>query len=404
MSSLPTLHTTKSICFSYASPKELSSLFSDFRSMCNDAISVAIQEGPSNRFKLIELAYNRLKNYGLHTHYILSACEVAFSIYRKRKRNQFPRVQNTFLKLDNQSYQLNHLLLRIPSAPRNFIFLTLKGSSYHTSIIDNPGLKKGSVTITQQKVIIAYSKEVDLYQPTGFIGVDINERNATISATDGCEHQFTELGEIVEIKERYKEVRKKIAQSTKGDTRIGRRLLARYGRRERNRTAQRIHKVTKQITDYAEDHKLGIKVEKLKGIRKLYRKGNSQGPLLRGRMNSWVFGETLRQLDYKAKWKGIPFWFVNPAGTSSNCPVCGSHVAPLAGRKLHCPECDIEWDRDVLASRNIMACVVPQARPSKGSDEGERDDDGGTNPGADRGKGRRASKEDCVLLRTKTVP
>jgi len=40
------------------------------------------------RFQLIGLAYPRLKEYGLHTHYILSACEVAYSVYRNKKRKQ----------------------------------------------------------------------------------------------------------------------------------------------------------------------------------------------------------------------------------------------------------------------------------------------------------------------------
>lgn len=69
----------KSISFSYSSPEEFSSLFGVFRSMCNEAIRIATQNKPLNRFRLIELAYQRLKKYGLHTHYILSACEVAFS-------------------------------------------------------------------------------------------------------------------------------------------------------------------------------------------------------------------------------------------------------------------------------------------------------------------------------------
>jgi len=50
--------------------------------MRNDAIRIALKEKPRSRFKLIETAYLRLKEYGLHTHYILSACEVAYSVYR----------------------------------------------------------------------------------------------------------------------------------------------------------------------------------------------------------------------------------------------------------------------------------------------------------------------------------
>lgn len=69
----------KSISFRYTASQELTSLFEDFRLMCNDAIRIAINQKPRNRFGLIGLVYTRLKEYGLHTHYILSACEVAYS-------------------------------------------------------------------------------------------------------------------------------------------------------------------------------------------------------------------------------------------------------------------------------------------------------------------------------------
>jgi putative transposase len=354
--------------------------------MCNDAIRMATEGKPKNKFKLIELAYSRLKEYGLHTLYILSACEVAYSVYRNKNRKTIPYFRKAFIKLGSQAYQLNHLLLRIPTTPRHFIFLTLQGSDHQLSFIDDPDLKRGSVTVTGHSVSIAFSKEVSSFNPEGYIGIDVNERNVTVSATNGYEKEFDALAEVVEIKERYREIRAKIGRMTRGDIRVGRELCAKYGKREKNRTMQRIHKVTKKIVDYANENRFGIKMEKLTGIRKKYRKGNGQGTLYRARVNTWVFGETQRQIDYKAKWGGIPDWFVNPRGTSSNCPDCGSRVVTLAGRKLYCPRCDKTWDRDVLASKNIMACAVPQVRPSKGSVEGERGGDG-SNPQSRWGEG-----------------
>jgi putative transposase len=374
----------KSVPFGYSASMELSALFNGFRSMCNDAIRIAMAEKPENRFKLIESAYARLKQYNLHTHYVLSACEVAYSVYKNKHRNSTPHIKRAFIKLDNQSYQLNHLLLRIPfrSSGRghnsDYIFLVLQGSNYHLSFMDDPSLKWGSVTITPNSVIISFSKEVEPFKPAGFVGMDVNERNATVSATDGWTRRFDELGEVVEINERYREIRASISQKTRGDRRIAKKLLQKYGRRERNRTTSRLHKVTSQLVAYAKEHKLGIKMEKLKGTRRLYRRGNGQGRPFRGRMNSWVFGETQRQVDFKSKWDGVPLWYVNPRGTSSYC-LCGSRVVPMADRKVYCQKCDRTWDRDDLASKRIMACAVPQARPSRGSCEGERDG-AGSNP------------------------
>jgi putative transposase len=359
---------TKTVCVGYTATESLGTVFEMFRQMCNDAIEIAIREKPKNRFRLIERAYPCLKEYGLHTHYIL---------YKNKRRKSTPFVKKAFLKLDNQSYQLNHMMLRIPTTPRQFIFLTLRASDYHLSFIDNQSLKRGSITVTDHSVSVAFSREVESSEPLGYIGLDVNERNVTISATDGVARRFDELGEVVEIKERYKEIRAKISKRIRGDNRISRSLLSKYGKRERNRTTQRINRVTRQIVDYARERRLGIKMENLTHITRLFRKGNGLGTLLRGRMNNWVFGETQRQVEFKAKWDGIPVHFVNPKGTSSHC-LCGSCVVRLADRKLFCQKCGITWDRDDLASKNIMACVVPQARPSKGSGEGERDGEGST--------------------------
>ena len=76
--------------------------------------------------------------------------------------------------------------------------------------------------------------------PPGYIGVDINERNIALSASNGHASKFTELAEVAEMKEKYREIRAKISRITRQDNRISRKLLAKYGKRERNRTVQRI--------------------------------------------------------------------------------------------------------------------------------------------------------------------
>lgn len=344
--------------------------------MCNDAIRVVLGheretgEKVRSRFKLQELAYPRLKEYGLHTHYILSACEVAYSVYQNKNRKSDPYIKRGFIKLDNESYTLDHLILRIPTKPREFIYLTLQASDYHLSFVDDPSLKRGSITLTGRILSIAFSKETAEIEPHGQIGIDVNERNVTWSDSTPQTEQV-DTSDVAEIKERYRENRAKIAQKTKRDRRIQQKLLAKCGRRERNRTIQKLHKISIAIVNHAKDKGFGIKMERLTGIRKLYRKGNGQGRSFRGRMNSWMFHEVQRQIEYKARWEGIPVTYVNPRGTSRNCPDCGSRVVPLADRKLFCPECDKTWDRDVLASKNVMACVVPQARPPRGSRDGE---------------------------------
>ena len=364
------LQSVKAVSFQYSASYDLSSLFADFRLMCNDAIRIAFQfekqnngKKLRNRFNLIELAYPRLKEYGLHSHYILSACEVAYSVYRNDKRKSIPYINRAFLRLDNQSYRLNHLILRIPVQPRHFIYLTLHASDYQLAFVDDPALKRGSITLTSHTVNIAFTKQTAQMDPRGQIGIDVNERNVTWSDSAGrIEREDT--SDVAELKECYRGIRAKIAERTHKDRRIQRDLLSKYGKREKVRTLQRLHRVTKRIIKHAQVNRLGIAMEKLKGIRKLYRRGNGQRASYRGRMNSWTFREFQRQIEYKALWAGIPVTYVNSRGTSRKCPSCGSSLTRLEGRKLTCPSCRTTEDRDVIASKNIMACAVLQARPS----------------------------------------
>jgi putative transposase len=71
---------------------------------------------------------------------------------------------------------------------------------------------------------------------------------------------------------------------------------------------------------------------------------------------SW--GELTRQLEYKCEWYGrnyieIDRWFPS----SKRCSNCGQIVEklPLSIREWDCPECGTHHDRDLNASKNILA-------------------------------------------------
>jgi putative transposase len=339
--------------------------------MRNDAIRIALMEEPKNRFVLIKLAYPRLKEYGLHTHYILSACEVAFSAFKNKDRKTNPYFRKAFLKLDRQTYSLNHLILQIPVRPRHFIHLTLQASNHHISYVEDPTVKRGSMTITDRTVSLAVSKEIEATESLGSVGIDVNEKNVTASDSLGKTSVY-DTSQIVELRERYNAIRARIGERAGKDRRVSRKLYDKYGRRERNRTVQIIHRASKEIVLRAKENRLCIVMERLKGIRKLYRKRNGQGILFRGRMNSWTFREFQRQVEYKAQWEGLPITYANPRNTSRNCSKCGSRTEPLEDRQVICRSCGQTWDRDVNASRNIMmAAPVRAARPPRGSSEGE---------------------------------
>ena len=157
-----------------------------------------------------------------------------------------------------------------------------------------------------------------------------------------------DLSKANQIKSKYKKIKSRF---TRNDVRIRKKIFSKYGKKEKNRVHQLLHNASKKIVSKNQ----GIVLENIKGIRKLYRKGNGQGNKYRGRMNSWSYYELQRQIDYKAKWAGLPVRYVRAAGTSSKCAVCGVKVIPEEHRKMWCPSCWNIVDRDINAAKNVLA-------------------------------------------------
>jgi len=333
---------------------EIDNLLEIFRKMVNDAIRVGLEKNISSRFKLTEAVYKELHN-GLHTWYILSAVEKACAIlknYRKAKRKnpktKKPCVKKPFLSIGNQGYKIVDRKLRLPTKPRQFIHIPL--NKHTLKVLSEPNLKLGSITLTASTVSISFSKETAEIEPSGYIGIDRNLDNTTTASSKGKVVVYN-LSKATGIKATYREVK---SHFKRNDARIRRRIFQKYGDKERNKVNQILHHVSKSIVQEAKAKRFGVVMENLKGIRKLYRKGNGQGRNYRSRLNSWSFYELQRQIEYKAKWEGVKVIFVDARGTSSNCPTCGSKVYPNGQRQLWCPKCNISADRDEVASRNVL--------------------------------------------------
>jgi putative transposase len=346
---------TKAVKQNYKPTLELEAILETFREMVNYCIFVGLEKGITSRFRLSNEVYRDLHN-GLHTWYALSAIEKATVILknyrksmRKNPKTKRPYVHKPFLSIGNQAYKIVGGQLRLPTKPRQFVYIPL--NKHTLDILSEPSLKLGSVTLTASTLSIAFSKETAETEPTGYMGLDSNLDNVTTASNNGEVQRF-DLSEASRIKVAYRAVK---SHFRRNDVRIRRKIYGKYGLKERNRVNQILHRVSKNIVEKAKVQNYGIVMEKLTGIRKLYRRGNGQGRDYRFRLSSWSFYELQRQIEYKAKWEGIKVIYVPPRKTSSTCAICGSEILECAGRKVYCPQCRALVDRDVNAARNILA-------------------------------------------------
>jgi len=246
-------------------------------------------------------------------------------------------------------------MLRVPQGDRRYFDISLNG---HTQkVLSEEGLKVRSFTLTTSSVNLTLSKEVKEIECTGTAGLDRNLRNLTY----GNEERVIQydLSKAVKIAETTREI---VGSFRRNDARIRRRIASKYGRRRRNRVNHLLNCATRQVVEEAYNRREAIVVEDIRGIRRLYARGNGQGRTFRGRMNYWSFGEARRQVEYKAKWRGVPIIPLTKGetrGTTKECARCGERLQVAQRddvrhrRELWCPRCKGWVDRDVNAVTNL---------------------------------------------------
>jgi len=205
---------------------------------------------------------------------------------------------------------------------------------------------------TQKGVFInvVFSKEVEVREPETFVGIDLNENNITLSLPNGKFIQI--ITHEREIRTGYFVKRRKIQRKLKAGKRR-KELLEKYGERERNRLTDLYHKLANRIVELAKKYG-GIALEDLTEIRDSIH----YSVKMNGRLHRWSFRKLQSIIEYKAKLKGIKVVFVNPAYTSSLCPICGSRLSPNGHRVLRYSNYGLEADRDVVGSWNIRLKVL----------------------------------------------
>jgi len=340
---------TKCVWQYHDKKSELQPVFDYFRNIVNVAIRVGIKKNLTSKFKLHHENYYKLRSE-FHSRYVYGALECAASklkLFRKVSRRnpqaKIPYVSKNHLILDNQSYKILDDTINIPVKPHQHCRIPL--NPYVLEQLKNT--KLGSITITEDKIIISYSKEIPEQKPSDFMAVDRNLDNATTFDTQN-KSTIYDLQKANQIKQTCRQTKSKFKRN---DARIRKKIFSKYGKKEKNRVHDIIHKTSKQIIR----QNMGIILEDIKRIRKLYRKGNGQGKKFRGKMNSWSFYELQRQIEYKARWLGLPVKYVKASGTSSKCAECGSKMKPEEHRMLFCTSCNVVVDRDINAAKNILA-------------------------------------------------
>ena len=353
-----------------------------FREMVNDAIRICLKEDIHGRLKLRDRIYKEFQEtYGIVSCYPYSVAEVAWSIVKKHRRWQRkPFAKNLMLKMDSRSYSLNYSILSLPFRKGERTLIPLRYGDYQRSFLVDTALKRGSVTLTDSNIIIAFTKATAPISPTSRVGMDLNEKSAVCS--DGTRY---DLSEVARLHTEYGVRRSEFYKDHSDDQRVKKNYA--LGTREKERVKQFLHRAAKEIVHSAKSKGQAIVLEKLKGIRYAHKKGNWEGRGKRRRIAQWPFRVLQAFILYKAAWQGVQVEFVSAAWTSQTCNKC-HHVnrsLKLTEREWLCPNCGAILDRDLNAAINIerrgkIPCLGEVRPGAQGTDEAVRGNETTTAP------------------------
>jgi putative transposase len=325
--------------------------------MVNESLRIGLANDVSSLRRLSLLSYNQLAQYDSPSYYKLCAISRAAGILAARKksvrRGFATRTPYAFRQqlLSCYGFKIENGYLLIPvSRVKRFGILLTK---HVLNVISQPGVKVRSFILTRSRLSLCIARDPPRVECTSTAGVDRNLRNLTVG--NDLETSHYDLSKCVRIASTTVRI---VASLARDDDRIKTRIASRYGQRRTARTGHILHNVTKTIVALAVQRRTAIVLENIEGIRSLYRKGNGQGRKYRGRMNGWSFGEAQRQIEYKARWVGLPVVRLSrreTRGSSVTCPRCGERLQSdkRLKRKLWCSKCRIVMDRDRVAAVNL---------------------------------------------------
>jgi len=341
--------TVKGVRFAYVQTPRTLELLSTFREMVNDAIRICLDERVRGRLKLRDRIYREFKErYGVLSCFPYSVAEVAWSIVKKHRHWQRkPYAKRLMFKMEASDFSLNYSILSLPFRKGARVLIPLRYGEYQRSFLLDKTLKRGSITMTESSIVIAFSKESLATEPSRRVGYDLNEKS--IVGSDGTVH---DLSEVARLHTLYGIKRSKFYERHPRDRRLKKKFAS--SRREKERVDQALHRVSTLVVEKARANNEAIILERLKGIRYAHKKGNGEGKARRRRISLWPFRQLQSYIDYKAKWAGVTVEYVSPSYTSKTCHLCGAINRKLRviERSWLCP-CGAELDRDLNAAINI---------------------------------------------------
>lgn len=341
-----------------------------YRNMVEQLTMYAVRNSVASFTKLKALKYRELRALYPHlpSHYAYTACQDAStrakSFLRLKKKGltsrEYPEVKRISIWLDDHLWRLRGLTSIELATHKGWVRVELEPHKQYWKYV-NAGWKVASearikLDKKSRKLIIylTFKKTVEVYEPRGFIAVDVNENHVAVMV-DGRVYLFETRFKDIVLGYYYR--RKRVQE--KYDTLYGVRCRAKRKifrkLKERKRKSDLRWKLANIIVRAAKERRYAIILEKLGKNPAREMINHVRDEQLRHRIYQASFRGVQRAIEEKAREHGVPVVYVDPRNTSKLCPVHGAIIVYSNDSRVgRCSIGDELWHRDVAACINLL--------------------------------------------------
>ena len=324
---------------SYANIKDYTNVLKYNALFLQEVDSIVIRESLFNLEDAFKKLFNKIGGYPKFKSKYSKNSYSTTAVYGIYKNKKYCNIE---LDLENKRVKLPKLK-----------WIKIKGYRSIRNIagkIKSAAISKEATGKYYVSILFEMNEKKEKVNPRSITGIDLGVKKL-LTLSNGVTYDNNKyiLKYEKRIKRKQRELARKIKES-KNYYKCKKELAVLYSKLANSRKYY-THKITKEITDEYDI----ITCEKLQTKKMII---NGKKNKLSSKIQDATFSEILRQLSYKANYKGKEFYQVNTYYPSSQiCCRClnrNNEYKDLTKREYKCIKCGQEIDRDINASINIM--------------------------------------------------
>jgi putative transposase len=342
----------------------------EFLRLYRDAVQIvvnriwSINEKLSWR-KLHRLFYNNLLSMGFRAHHAKEIYVYANSLVDSARSNsgRKPVLRKLSARIDKYDYRLDLDSMTLALKLHSDFEIKLRLITSRDRVEKFRGWSNYELVVKYENgefwVSVYFRRAIKPLKPKTVMTIDLNIDNITLAI-------FTLSGRLIRLK-RFETPHREILTHKIWIERIQRRYprswrfikgvkkaIERHGERIRNISWDYSHKIGDLIAILALKYHSIVVLEDLDELRE----NNKKSREFNKKLGLWFYRRIQFCIEYEARERDLEVVKINPKGTSSKCPRCGSKLIENENRVLRCRKCGFTGDRDVTATINIYKKYV----------------------------------------------